>query len=95
LHDALTYDEPDMSEVHVAKLALAPPKGGPKNLPMMVSMIDDLEDDRPKKPKLVIVGAGWGAVGILKTLNPDDYHVTVRPNLTLVHQTLSKNRHRS
>ncbi|KAG8833379.1 hypothetical protein FRC17_010775 [Serendipita sp. 399] len=29
------------------------------------------------KPRLVIVGGGWGALGVLKTLNPGDYHVTV------------------
>jgi NADH:ubiquinone reductase (H+-translocating) len=29
------------------------------------------------KPKLVILGTGWGSVAILKTLNPDEYHVTV------------------
>ena len=29
------------------------------------------------KPKLVIVGTGWGSVALLKGLNPDDYHITV------------------
>ena len=29
------------------------------------------------KPKLVILGSGWGSVAVLKTLNPEDYHITV------------------
>lgn len=29
------------------------------------------------KPKLVILGSGWGSVAMLKVLNPDDYHITV------------------
>lgn len=29
------------------------------------------------KPKLVIVGGGWGAVSVLQTLSPGDWHVTV------------------
>jgi NADH dehydrogenase len=29
------------------------------------------------KPKLVILGGGWGGVALLKTLNPDQYHVTL------------------
>jgi len=27
------------------------------------------------KPKLVILGSGWGAVGLIKKLNPDNYHI--------------------
>jgi hypothetical protein len=52
--------------------------GGPKKLPVVSNMVDDEDDPKgPKKPKIVIIGAGWGAVGVLKTLNKDDYHVTV------------------
>lgn len=29
------------------------------------------------KPKLVILGTGWGSVALLKGLNLDDYHITV------------------
>jgi NADH dehydrogenase len=29
------------------------------------------------KPRLVILGTGWGSVALLKNLNPGDYHVTV------------------
>ncbi|KAJ5277548.1 hypothetical protein N7524_003701 [Penicillium chrysogenum] len=29
------------------------------------------------KPRLVILGTGWGSIALLKNLNPVDYHVTV------------------
>jgi NADH dehydrogenase len=40
---------------------------------------DDSEESRANKhkPKLVILGTGWGSVALLKQLNPGDYHVTV------------------
>lgn len=80
-HDALTYSDDKPTNVRVSPLALNPPIGGPKSLPILVSLIDDdmeLEKGK-KKERLVIVGGGWGTVGILKTLDPDKYHVTVRP----------------
>ncbi|KAL8968854.1 MAG: hypothetical protein Q9183_002277 [Haloplaca sp. 2 TL-2023] len=61
--------------------ALYPRRGGPKNLPIAETLVDD--DDCPEntraknKPKLVILGSGWGSVALLKQLNPEDYHVTV------------------
>ena len=42
-----------------------------------------MDDDSPEmktqkhKPKLVILGTGWGSVALLKHLNPDEYHITV------------------
>ncbi|EFW99260.1 NADH-ubiquinone oxidoreductase [Grosmannia clavigera kw1407] len=82
LYDATTYKESaDYDEVDVSDLALNPRRGGPKNLPIYEVQIDD--DDCPEKrktkhkPKLVILGSGWGSVALLKGLNPDDYHVTV------------------
>lgn len=65
----------------MSEIALSPRRGGPKNLPIAEHLIDD--DDGPDKkaqkhkPKLVILGTGWGSVALLKTLNPEDYHVTV------------------
>jgi NADH dehydrogenase len=62
-------------------IALDPQRGGPKNLPIAEHLVDD--DDSPEmhnqkhKPKLVILGTGWGSVALLKQLNPDEYHVTV------------------
>lgn len=82
LYDASTYRE-DLSytDIPVSENALEPRRGGPKNLPIAEVLVDD--DDCPEnsrqkhKPKLVILGSGWGSVAILKTLNPEDYHVTV------------------
>lgn len=82
IYDASTYKESgDNEEVNVSDLALNPRRGGPKNLPIYDVQIDD--DDCPEKertkhkPKLVILGSGWGSVALLKELNPHDYHVTV------------------
>lgn len=82
LYDASTYKEGcETGDIEVAKLALQPNRGGPKNLPIAEIFIDD-EDSVAKKhslekPKLVILGGGWGSVALLKNINPDDYHITV------------------
>ena len=82
LYDASTYRE-DLSytDIPVSENALDPRRGGPKNLPIAEVLVDDdecPENSRQKhKPKLVILGSGWGSVALLKTLNPEDYHVTV------------------
>jgi NADH dehydrogenase len=82
LYDASTYRE-DLSytDVPVSEHALEPRRGGPKNLPIAEVLVDDddcEENSRLKhKPKLVILGSGWGSVSLLKTLNPGEYHVTV------------------
>ncbi|KAL9135058.1 MAG: hypothetical protein Q9175_003755 [Cornicularia normoerica] len=82
LYDASTYRE-DLSytDIPVSENALEPRRGGPKNLPIAEVLVDDddcLENSRQKhKPKLVILGSGWGSVAILKTLHPEDYHITV------------------
>lgn len=82
LYDASTYREDlTYADIKVSDLALSPRRGGPKNLPIAEVFIDD--DDCPEslrqkdKPKLVILGGGWGSVALLKTLNPEDYHVTL------------------
>lgn len=82
VYDASTYRE-DLSytDIPVSEHALFPRRGGPKNLPIAETLVDDddcAENQRAKhKPKLVILGSGWGSVSLLKTLNPEDYHVTV------------------
>lgn len=62
-------------------LSLNPSKGGKKNLPIASHLVDDEESqsarDQLKKEKIVILGGGWGAVGVLKNLDPGKYHVTV------------------
>lgn len=82
VYDASTYNEHAVAaECDVSQLALSPRRGGPKNLPIADVLIDDedTEDHRKRKdkPKLVILGGGWGGVAMLKELNPEDYHVTV------------------
>lgn len=82
IYDATTYNEHAVAtECDVSQLALFPRKGGPKNLPIAEVLIDDedTEDHRKRKdkPKLVILGGGWGGVAMLKELDPEDYHVTV------------------
>ena len=82
LYDATTYRQ-DLSfvDIPVSQEALYPRRGGPKNLPIADVLVDDddCEGNRnqKQKPKLVILGSGWGSVALLKKLNPDDYHVTV------------------
>lgn len=82
VYDASTYSEHAVTaECDVSQLALSPRKGGPKNLPIADVLIDDEDTEEHKKrkdkPKLVILGGGWGGVALLKELNPEDYHVTV------------------
>jgi NADH:ubiquinone reductase (H+-translocating) len=82
LYDATTYrEDPSMEDIPVSELALNPKRGGPKNLPIAEVMVDDDDSEAMQaqrdKPKLVILGTGWGSVALLKTLNPGDYHVTV------------------
>ena len=82
IYDASTYRE-DLSytDIPVSEHALYPKRGGPKNLPIADVLVDDddcAESSRLKnKPKLVILGSGWGSVALLKTLHPEEYHVTV------------------
>lgn len=82
LYDASTYRE-DLSytDIHVSQDALSPRRGGPKNLPIIDTQMDDDDCEAniklKNKPKLVILGSGWGSVAILKVLHPGDYHVTV------------------
>jgi NADH dehydrogenase len=82
LYDASTYRE-DLSykDIKVSRLALTPRRGGPKNLPIAEVQIDDDDCEEMQKqkdkPKLVVLGAGWGSVALLKTLVPDNFHVTL------------------
>lgn len=82
LYDATTYKESITSgDCDVSAAALNPPRGGPKNLPIIEALLDDDESEQARnnkdKPRLVILGSGWGSVALLKQLSPDDYHVTV------------------
>ncbi|KAM0323543.1 hypothetical protein ACHAQA_008824 [Verticillium albo-atrum] len=82
VYDASTYKEHSTGmDITVSQMALNPRCGGPKNLPIAEVFIDDSDHETKQnqkdKPKLVILGGGWGGVAMLKELNPDDYHVTV------------------
>ena len=82
LYDASTYkDEIEAQDIPIPEIALNPRRGGPKNLPIAEYLFDDGDtEDQIKqmsKPKLVVLGCGWGSVALLKNLNPDNYHVTV------------------
>ncbi|KAL4901884.1 hypothetical protein BDW74DRAFT_67526 [Aspergillus multicolor] len=82
IYDATTYRETSSAEaIPVSELALNPRRGGPKNLPIAEVLIGDDDSEamqaQKDKPRLVILGTGWGSIALLKELNPDDYHVTV------------------
>ncbi|EXJ74711.1 NADH dehydrogenase [Cladophialophora psammophila CBS 110553] len=83
LYDASTYrEEPEPTgDIAVSEAALSPRRGGPKNLPIAEVLVDDEDCDHMReqkdKPKLVVLGTGWGSVAMLKELHPGDYHVTV------------------
>lgn len=54
-------------------LSLAPERGGPKNLKKVEFLLSAEQDEEnlslKGKPRLVIVGGGWAAVGVLKKLS--------------------------
>ncbi len=82
IYDASTYREADpLGDCPVSEVALSPKRGGPKNLPIANVLLDDEATAefaaQKDKPKLVILGTGWGSVALLKSLVPGDYHVTV------------------
>jgi len=81
IHDVFTYTDKHVDRVPVSPLALHPNRGGPNNLPIVSAFLGDEEDEANNslvgKPRLVIVGGGWGAVGVLDKLSLGDYHVTV------------------
>jgi NADH dehydrogenase len=82
VYDATTYRESSSAEdIPVSELALNPRRGGPKNLPIADALVGDYDSEtmaeQKGKPRLVILGTGWGSIALLKQLNPSDYHVTV------------------
>jgi len=82
VYDATTYREnPDATDIPISEYALNPRLGGPKNLPIIEHLVDDDESPSKKsqkhKPKVVVLGCGWGSVAMLKFLHKDSYHVTV------------------
>ncbi|WRT68582.1 uncharacterized protein IL334_005560 [Kwoniella shivajii] len=80
-HDAFTYSERHVDRVPCNPLSLKPRLGGKKNLPILEVNLDDEEDDTKKamkdKPRLVVIGGGWGAVALLQSLPAHAYNVTL------------------
>ncbi|CAG8465932.1 4440_t:CDS:10 [Ambispora leptoticha] len=60
----------------IKELISCGPTGGPKNLPIAQHLTDE-KDFEADKPRLLILGSGWGAVSVLKELEKDQYYVTV------------------
>lgn len=82
IYDATTYqDDPESYDIPVSEYALTPRRGGPKNLPIAEYFVDDDDTEAMRaqkhKPKLVILGTGWGSVALLKAIHAGEYHVTV------------------
>ncbi|KAH6619128.1 hypothetical protein B0J18DRAFT_467308 [Chaetomium sp. MPI-SDFR-AT-0129] len=64
LYDASTYHlHSSQMDVDIAALAISPRRGGPKNLPILESYIDDDDTEEMRrqknKPRLVVLGGGW------------------------------------
>lgn len=83
VYDYTTYEGgPLITHVQVPKESLDLKKGGPQNLVIADSFVDDIElGHTPDKPRLVILGSGWGAVAMLNKLDTSKYNVTlISPN---------------
>ncbi|KAH3686962.1 hypothetical protein WICPIJ_002060 [Wickerhamomyces pijperi] len=82
VYDASTYHpDPLPDNLIINELALNPCKGGPENLPILKHNLDDYDCESKEnlkyRPKLVVLGSGWGSVALLKSLKEGDYDVTV------------------
>ena len=84
VHDVFTYSDRHIDRVPVSPLALHPELGGPKNLPVASVLVGDEDDDDnavlpvKDKPRLVIVGGGWG-VRQFPSHSPTYLHLTEDP----------------
>lgn len=78
LHDVDYVEDARGAHKRVPPLAFRPKTGGSRNLPIVTSQLDDDISDIPKtKPRLVIVGGGWGAVSLVNAIDKDKYDITV------------------
>lgn len=85
IYDASTYSEGDteefLHELEIPSLALNPRRGGPKNLPICDAFLDQADTSEKSvcatKPRLVILGSGWGSIALLKSVDPKEYNVTI------------------
>jgi NADH dehydrogenase len=65
------------AHLNVPEEAFNPKLGGFKQLPVVSHCLDDSIHNENTKPRLVVIGSGWGAVSVLDQLEKDDYNVTV------------------
>lgn len=65
------------AHLEVPPEAFHPKKGGYKHLPVVTRYLDNSIHEKETKPKLVVIGSGWGAVSILDKLEKDDYDVVL------------------
>ncbi|KAG0140668.1 hypothetical protein CROQUDRAFT_664901 [Cronartium quercuum f. sp. fusiforme G11] len=81
VYDATTYSHQHHERVPESTLSLTSHRGGRKHLKIADELLGDRDigvaETDSGKPKLVIVGGGWGGVGVINSLNPDQYHVVV------------------
>ncbi|KAI9493268.1 pyridine nucleotide-disulfide oxidoreductase-domain-containing protein [Zychaea mexicana] len=74
--DYMFLEEAKGAREQVPFLALHPQRGGAKDLQIVTHQLDEHEQDQ-EKPRLVIIGSGWGAVSVLRNLDKDKFNVTV------------------
>ncbi|WFD27888.1 hypothetical protein MNAN1_002896 [Malassezia nana] len=75
VYDSMTYRHNSMASTEVSPIQSCA-VGGPNGRPIL-SRHSTPTDDRKPKERLVILGGGWGAVSLLKSLDPDAYEVTL------------------
>ncbi|WFD20469.1 hypothetical protein MCAP1_002713 [Malassezia caprae] len=75
IYDSMTYHRGSVADAD-STLKRACEWGGPAHRPIL-PRAEAVSEGRPPKERLVIVGGGWGAVSLLKSLDPDVYEVTL------------------
>lgn len=75
VYDSMTYRHVSVANTEVSSIQSCA-VGGPDGRPILPRQTPSTDDQKPKE-RLVIVGGGWGAVSLLKSLDPDAYEVTL------------------
>ncbi|KAJ7438507.1 hypothetical protein FB451DRAFT_1448156 [Mycena latifolia] len=83
-----------VERVPISPLALHPERGGPKDLPIVRVLVDDEEDEEHKKlatkPRLIIVGGGWGTFTTFTPLLPSAAVGTVRSLIEPIRKIIAR-----
>ncbi|RIB06075.1 nucleotide-binding domain-containing protein [Gigaspora rosea] len=70
--------ESQAKEQEEKTIRLCTRKGGPKGLVIAEHFTDEKDyENTAKRPRLVILGSGWGAISLIKGLDKKKYHVTI------------------